>query len=1042
MLRRAVSFLPFYLLVLILRMLEVRADSVLNFPRLSFESNTFTGIAIVNPSPQAALVTLTAYGTDGRPVSASGFKNPAQLTVPANQQVAKLTSEVFGGTLPSTTIGWFQAISTNDGLTGFFLYLDGSDTFFDGADLPPSAAKIVFNQMRLDSGYATELDLLNPGDIAANVQLQLFGSGSSPVSKSVSIPGKGIMRMDAAAFFGVTTVSAGGYVVATGDTNIAGFEFVKSPGGDLLGLNARAATEQLANLFFPQMAVLGPWKTDLGLVNYSTSPVIVTISAYKPDGTLYATGNVQNNPVTRSLAAGVGLREDVAAMFGFSGASAQDGWIKVESTSAAVNGYVSYGAGRSVAAVASASQGLTRAIFSHIATSSGFFNGVAVLNPGSMAVNVRILAIQPGGQVLGSFDTVLAPGQRLSKQINEVIPQASGQAGGIIWIKSDRPVYLTELFGTNNTLANVPAQPAPDSYAPDSALPLLKIVPALAPVQVASSQTFQVQNGSGNFNWKVNGTPGGNPTLGTISSSGLYSAPSVVPVPQSLTITAETTTQIAGASVDVLRKDVLVGGLGQVKSVAYLGSLKKLYDAELSVLSASQPAATTTTSGIFEVSPSGAKTLVASFSNELIPKMIPFTASNGTEYLLLAAQTSGRVVRLNPVTQQSVNVATGLNQPAALVIDPISGDLLVAEADQISVVDKDTLEGPGVTKNTQRSPRVWPRAQMKSNSDAPSAVTLLPLGATGVADDACTGDIYFSDARAGAIVKRIRLTGQVVTIVSGLKNPGQLLAFYRSGVSCPGSLQLLVVEQGADRISLVIPTDASLTPWIIAPGTNDVIFLPKGTSFAPNEGVLFPQISGTTGQIALTPTPALYQSQPINPPVIPPVSDVVDPTGDTFGTGQVQIDITFFSAHVEGSDLVLRVNFAGPVTPGDSGQPNAVVGYIDLDVDQNAATGTESHVDVFSPFKAKLGIEYSVFLFNYSSATKDTPLIDTNFNTLGRVPVTFTSNSLTVRVPLSLIKDDGIVNTAIVLGTVPEPTDIAPNGGFITSSPAVARGKQ
>ncbi len=200
-------------------------------------------------------MTLTAYGTDGRPVSASGFKNPAQITVPANQQIARLTSEVFGGTLPSTTIGWFQAISTTDGLTGFFLYLDGSDTFFDGADLPPSTAKIVFNQIRLDSGYTTELDLLNPGDITANLQLQLFGSGSSPVTKSVTIPGKGILRMDAAAFFGVTTVSAGGYVVATADTNVAGFEFVKSPGGDLLGLNARSATEQLANLVFPQMAV-------------------------------------------------------------------------------------------------------------------------------------------------------------------------------------------------------------------------------------------------------------------------------------------------------------------------------------------------------------------------------------------------------------------------------------------------------------------------------------------------------------------------------------------------------------------------------------------------------------------------------------------------------------------------------------------------------------------------------------------------------------------------------------------------------------------
>ncbi len=49
MLRRAISFLPFSLFILILRMLEVHADSVLNFPRLPFELNTFTGIAILRP---------------------------------------------------------------------------------------------------------------------------------------------------------------------------------------------------------------------------------------------------------------------------------------------------------------------------------------------------------------------------------------------------------------------------------------------------------------------------------------------------------------------------------------------------------------------------------------------------------------------------------------------------------------------------------------------------------------------------------------------------------------------------------------------------------------------------------------------------------------------------------------------------------------------------------------------------------------------------------------------------------------------------------
>ena len=38
--------------------------------------------------------------------------------------------------------------------------------------------------------------------------------------------------------------------------------------------------------------------------------------------------------------------------------------------------------------------------------------------------------------------------------------------------------------------------------------------------------------------WQVNGVTGGNATVGTINSSGLYTAPAVIPNPASVTITA------------------------------------------------------------------------------------------------------------------------------------------------------------------------------------------------------------------------------------------------------------------------------------------------------------------------------------------------------------------------------------------------------------------------------------------------------------------------------------------------------------------------
>src|SRR6266480_4591326 len=67
------------------------------------------------------------------------------------------------------------------------------------------------------------------------------------------------------------------------------------------------------------------------------------------------------------------------------------------------------------------------------------------------------------------------------------------------------------------------------------------ISPILATVAAGGTQQFSavVQNTSNTaVTWQVNGVTGGNATVGTISSSGLYTAPGVVPNPATVTVTA------------------------------------------------------------------------------------------------------------------------------------------------------------------------------------------------------------------------------------------------------------------------------------------------------------------------------------------------------------------------------------------------------------------------------------------------------------------------------------------------------------------------
>ena len=133
------------LLALLFSSVPAQGASTLNFPRLSFEAATLTSLAIVNPNNQSAEVTLTAYNDNG---SILGV-NQDPIIIAANSQFAGLVSGptgIFSG--EPDTVAWFQATSTTDNLTGFFLFFNDSLPFniFDGADLSQTGTTIIFPQ--------------------------------------------------------------------------------------------------------------------------------------------------------------------------------------------------------------------------------------------------------------------------------------------------------------------------------------------------------------------------------------------------------------------------------------------------------------------------------------------------------------------------------------------------------------------------------------------------------------------------------------------------------------------------------------------------------------------------------------------------------------------------------------------------------------------------------------------------------------------------------------------------------------------------------
>src|SRR5262249_28120949 len=163
---------------------------------------------------------------------------------------------------------------------------------------------------------------------------------------------------------------------------------------------------------------------------------------------------------------------------------------------------------------------------------------------------------------------------------------------------------------------------------------------------------------------------------------------------------------------------------------------------------------------------------------------------------------------------------------------------------------------------------------------------------------------------------------------------------------------------------------------------------------------------------------------------------IADPSGDTFGSGAVQIDITGYGVDANtAGKLHFHVTLLNAVAPASAFAPNSVTGFIDLDTDANPATGATPWINTFTPSSAglpnvNLGDEFYVDIGseNLHPGLVDVVNASTNVPT-GQAPITFGSSFFDVFVDLSLLPGAGsTINSGIIVGTFDEATDRAPNG--------------
>ncbi len=722
------------------------------------------------------------------------------------------------------------AESAAPGLTGFFLHFDQDVTWLDGAVSPAPAREILFGAIPPPDLNAVELDLVNPNVEHAAILLTLVTRGGRS-ERSLIIPPWGSSRLRVGAEMPVLEGGEPGYLTVTSQVPVAGHQLVAT-GADAWAVDAVPRAQAAATLVFPQLAVGPPYRSELYLVHLGTEPVEVVLEAFQPDGRAFGPDRANTSRVIRGLRPGESLHEDLEQTFGFHGGLSA-GWLRVSAATPTLYGTLVYSVPRygMAAAVPAVTSPQARAVFSHVATSLDYFTGLALLNPGSTVANYALRLTGADGSPVGTYQGVLLPRQRESRLITEFIPEATDLAGGVIWIVSDSPLAMTSLFGRLETaehrgvLANIPPQsPEPDA----GMLPVPAVLsPGLLRLSPGAGTSFSLLTGDeaviaeSEFIWKVNGRSGGDAEVGIISPTGVYQGPAAPP-PGPVAVTVEWTrrgiTEAAGATVDVTGPFTLPGS--------------------------AQLAARSLFPGVWYLAQAGGSnarivrqdgSLVAQLPGQQIRGLLSWRALDGKEYLL-ATTSAGRLVRIDPRTGQSVVLLEGLTNPGKLSLDPLTGNLLVAEAAFLSRFPAFALNhGLGALSYPDRRREVM----VTGVQPAQSAV------------DPCTGQIYLIETAAGRLIRWDRITGRSETVREGLRQPVALEAVFRRDVPCPAATRLLLAESGTGSLSLYSPVTGEMTTWASVSGAQDVELV---SGLQPGQDYLL----AVSGPLAVFPLPGMW----------------------------------------------------------------------------------------------------------------------------------------------------------------------------------------
>lgn len=162
-----------------------------------------------------------------------------------------------------------------------------------------------------------------------------------------------------------------------------------------------------------------------------------------------------------------------------------------------------------------------------------------------------------------------------------------------------------------------------------------------------------------------------------------------------------------------------------------------------------------------------------------------------------------------------------------------------------------------------------------------------------------------------------------------------------------------------------------------------------------------------------------------------------DPRGDTLASTHAQSrahDVLHLEALRTGESLRVTIRFVQVVQPHSSSASNAVLGIIDIDIDDDPRTGLTAIADEFGA-TSRIGAEWSLFLEDSAASPADrrVALMRLSTKEVYWVPSHFDGTTVSASVPLALLGPIPAARVRMVgvVGNVERVSDVVPNEGSV-----------